>query len=73
MTKKAFTVDTGLLPNHNGVDMGHTTAQFNDVHLSGDIAMAANTVISIGGVEQVTGGGSSVSPAKAIAFSIALG
>jgi len=74
MTKKAFTIDTGLLPNHNGVDMGHTSAQFRNVHIDGDIAMAAGGEITIDGTtkvsEQDSGG---VTDAKSIAYSIALG
>lgn len=76
MTKKAFTVDTGLFPNHNGVDIGHTSAQFRDVHIDGDIAMASGGEITIGGTAKVSeqdSAGGGVTDAKSIAYSIALG
>ena len=73
MTKKAFTVDTGLLPNHDGVDLGHTAAQFRDVHVDREIAMGAGGKISINGTDKVTETGGAVTSATAIAFSIALG
>lgn len=73
MTKKAFTVDTGLFPNHDGVDLGHTEGQFRDVHVEREIAIGEGGKISINGTDKVTETGGSVSPATAIAYSIALG
>lgn len=72
-------VETGLMPGHDGVDIGHTDSQFGNVHIGGDAEIAgdlnatgtiasANIQGSVG-----TGGDSGVTQAASIAFSIALG
>jgi hypothetical protein len=86
MAKVAFTVDNGLVPGHADADLGHSTAQFRDVHLSrdahidadvnvgGDVVVQAGGDVTVGGTS-VQGGGSGggVDAATSIAYSIALG
>jgi hypothetical protein len=85
MATKPFMVETGLMPGHDNVDIGHTDSQFGSVHLSGDID--ANGALTLGGDINATGtivssniqgsvgtgGDSGVTQAASIAFSIALG
>ena len=63
MAKVAFTVDNGLVPGHSDADLGHTTAQFRDIHLSRDANIAADAnvggdvvVSSSGGIVVASGG-----------------
>jgi len=86
MAKVAFTVDNGLVPGHADADLGHSTAQFRDVHLSrdahidadvnvgGDVIVASGGDVTVGGTSvQGGGGGGGLDEATSIAYSIALG
>jgi len=78
MAKVAFTVDNGLVPGSAGADLGDSSTQFRDVHISRDANVDGDVVVAAGG--DITVGGTSVqsddgglSATQAIAYSIALG
>jgi len=37
MAKAAFRVEDGIIPGHTDNSLGHSTAKFKNVHLSGDV------------------------------------
>lgn len=72
MAKKAFTVDTGLVPGDSTADLGVSTNKFDELHISGDGNIAGDLTVS-GTITGNVSGGSGVSDSKAIAYAIALG
>ena len=78
MTKKAFMIDTALMPAHDGVDLGHTDSRFRHQYMSGDMETTGDITAggNIAATGSVTGNNissSELTPARAIAYSIALG
>lgn len=72
MTKRAFTIDTGLEPIVTTADLGVSTNKFDELHISGDGNIAGNLTVS-GTITGTVSGGGGVSDSKAIAYAIALG
>lgn len=74
MTKKAFTIDTGIHPTESTADLGATSNKFDELHLSGtanvdgDLTVSGTITGTIAG-----GGGGGLSDSTAIAYAIALG
>tara|TARA_R110000868_G_scaffold73934_6_gene213935 strand:- start:6333 stop:6578 length:246 start_codon:yes stop_codon:yes gene_type:complete len=81
MTKKAFTIDTGLLPSETTADLGASGNKFQQLHLSGTANVAGDlevtgTITGPGGSAPTIvggGGGGGLSDSTAIAYAIALG
>ena len=72
MTKRAFTVDTGLVPGDSTADLGVSTNKFDELNISGDGNIAGDLTVS-GTITGTVSGGSGVSDSQAIAYAIALG
>lgn len=65
MAKAAFRVEDGLIPGHTTNDLGHSSAKFRHVHLSGtanaeDVDVAND--IDVGGDVRITGNLSATGP-----------
>lgn len=79
MTKKAFTIDSGLLPSETTADLGASGNKFQQLHLSGTANVAGDlevtgTITGPGGAAPtIVGGGGGVGASTAIAYAIALG
>ena len=72
MTKRAFTVDTGLVPGDSTADLGVSTNKFDELNISGDGNISGDLTVS-GTISGNFPGASGVSDSQAIAYAIALG
>ena len=72
MAKSPFTVEDGIVPGRDNLDLGSSEQQFGNLNLDSDINVDVN--INVAANKSVSVGGSNLLDEKsAIALSIALG
>jgi cytoskeletal protein CcmA (bactofilin family) len=73
MTKRAFTVNTGLVPGDSTANLGATSNKFDELHLSGTANVDGDLTVSGTITGTLAGDGNGLSDSTAIAYAIALG